>query len=352
MRSVNLKIITVVLFALAMVFTACGETSKGTNLPEQEEVSDNSAKESKKNPAEEQEDESIEKDEEKATITFTVVDAITKEPLDSAIVSRAIDIDKDNFQSKRTNLAGISVWKKLGVGEYDFYFGQEGYASKQRTIKVEEGVTNLQSRVDLHPLGVEIKGRILYEVDETGKVFAADGVIIYAKHEDDEMLPNEYVTKTDMNGEYTIINLAEGVEVSVYVDSFTKNGITYEQTPIGNVNERRLQDEYIAKDMGTTVVHAVGADIPSSSSGNSGETDVCGSKPAAGCNFEKEDNVWKFLYAGTNYIEIYTWVDETTVEYKECLNSYHMDRNDLTYTDANRDEMFAQAMEDCSVSSP
>ena len=348
MRSISLKLVMVVLFALATIFSACGEGSNGTDFPEREETSDNSAKESKKNPAEEQEDEFIEKDEEKATITFTVVDAITKEPLDSAIVSRAIDIDKDIFQSKRTNLAGISVWKNLGVGEYDFYFGQEGYASKQRTIKVEEGVTNLQSRVDLHPLGVEIKGRILYEVDETGEVFAADDVIIYAKHEDDEMLPNEYATKTDKNGEYTIKNLAEGVEVSVYVDSFTKNGITYEQTPIGNVNERRLQDEYIAKDMGTTVVHAVGADIPSSSSGNSGETDVCGSKPAAGCDFKKEDNVWKFFYAGSKYVKIYIWVDETTVEYRECLNSYHMDSDDLTYTGVTRDEMFTQAMEECS----
>ncbi len=88
--------------------------------------------------------------------------------------------------------------------------------------------------------------------------------------------------------------------------------------------------------------------------GNSGNSkdntkpgDVCGAKPEAGCTFKKEDNVWKFLYGGSSYVEIYTWVDDTTVEYKECDNSYHMDRNDSTYTNVTRDEMFEKAMLDC-----
>lgn len=87
--------------------------------------------------------------------------------------------------------------------------------------------------------------------------------------------------------------------------------------------------------------------------GNGGNSDnslpgnVCGAKPEAGCNFKKEDKVWKFLYGGSSYVEIYTWVDDTTVEYKECDNSYHMDRNDSTYTNVTRDEMFEKAMLDC-----
>ena len=76
--------------------------------------------------------------------------------------------------------------------------------------------------------------------------------------------------------------------------------------------------------------------------------DVCGTKPEAGCTFKKEDNVWRFYYAGSDYVHIYTWVDDTTVEYKECLNAYHMDRDDKTITDAVRDELFQQAMDECT----
>ena len=76
--------------------------------------------------------------------------------------------------------------------------------------------------------------------------------------------------------------------------------------------------------------------------------DVCGAKPEAGCTFKKEDNVWRFYYAGSDYVHVYTWVDDSTVEYKECLNSYHMDRDDKTITDAVRDELFQQAMDECT----
>ena len=81
--------------------------------------------------------------------------------------------------------------------------------------------------------------------------------------------------------------------------------------------------------------------------GNTNPGNVCGAKPEPGCNFKKEDGVWKFLYGGSSYVKIYTWVDDTTVEYKECDNSYHMDRNDSTYTNVTRDEMFEKAMLDC-----
>ncbi len=88
--------------------------------------------------------------------------------------------------------------------------------------------------------------------------------------------------------------------------------------------------------------------------GNGGSNDntnpgnVCGAKPEAGCNFKKEDGVWKFYYAGSSYVHIYTWVDDSTVEYKECRGNYHMDADDKTITDAVRDELFQQAMHECT----
>ncbi len=98
-----------------------------------------------------------------------------------------------------------------------------------------------------------------------------------------------------------------------------------------------------------------GTQTPAEPNGGNGDSkdksnpgDVCGTKPEAGCTFKKEDNVWRFYYSGSDYVHIYTWVDDSTVEYKECLNSYHMDRNDKTITDAVRDELFQQAMDECT----
>lgn len=66
-----------------------------------------------------------------------------------------------------------------------------------------------------------------------------------------------------------------------------------------------------------------------------------------GCNFTKTDKVWKYTYPEWNITEIYTWIDDTTVQFEEYMNSYHMEDNDTTYTDINRDELFDQVMEDC-----
>jgi hypothetical protein len=66
-----------------------------------------------------------------------------------------------------------------------------------------------------------------------------------------------------------------------------------------------------------------------------------------GCNFKKEDNVWKYSATTWNFIEIYTWVDETSVRYEEYMNSYHMEELDTTFTDVNRDEKFEEVMDDC-----
>ena len=88
--------------------------------------------------------------------------------------------------------------------------------------------------------------------------------------------------------------------------------------------------------------------------GNGGSNDntnpgnVCGAKPEAGCNFKKEDKVWRFHFHGSSYVHIYTWVDDNTVEYKECMNTYHMDQDDKTITDAVRDELFQLAMDECA----
>ena len=84
------------------------------------------------------------------------------------------------------------------------------------------------------------------------------------------------------------------------------------------------------------------------SAGNIPTTDKKDSgKLEPGCNFAKEDNVWKFSISSWNYIDVYTWVDATTVEFKEYMNSYHMDKNDTTYTDVDRDEFFAEVMQKC-----
>ena len=82
--------------------------------------------------------------------------------------------------------------------------------------------------------------------------------------------------------------------------------------------------------------------------GNTNPGNVCDPAPEEGCSFKKEDNVWRFYYAGSSYVHIYTWIDDSTVEYKECLNAYHMDRDDKTITDAVRDELFQQAMHECT----
>lgn len=70
-------------------------------------------------------------------------------------------------------------------------------------------------------------------------------------------------------------------------------------------------------------------------------------KLETGCNFAKEDNVWKYKYSTWEYINEYTWVDETTVDYKAYMKAYHMEDDDTTYTDVNRDEFFEKVMEDC-----
>ena len=69
--------------------------------------------------------------------------------------------------------------------------------------------------------------------------------------------------------------------------------------------------------------------------------------PAAGCNFAKSDNVWKFKYSSWEYVEEYTWVDETTVEYKTYAKNYHMDKDDKTLTDQNRDALYEEVMAQC-----
>ena len=83
---------------------------------------------------------------------------------------------------------------------------------------------------------------------------------------------------------------------------------------------------------------AGGQDISSSSTKES-EGPVCG--------FSKADNVWKYSFSSWEYVHVYTWVDESTVEYKEYLNDFHMDRNDTTYTNVNRDEFYEKVQNEC-----
>ena len=83
----------------------------------------------------------------------------------------------------------------------------------------------------------------------------------------------------------------------------------------------------------------------SSDSGDGGK--VGDGKVASVCGFKKSENVWKFSYSTWNISEEYTWVDESTVDFKEYMNAYHMDEDDTTYTDVDRDEFFDRIMERC-----
>ena len=83
----------------------------------------------------------------------------------------------------------------------------------------------------------------------------------------------------------------------------------------------------------------------SSDGGDGGK--VGDGKVASVCGFKKSENVWKFSYSTWNISEEYTWVGESTVEFKEYMNAYHMDEDDTTYTDVDRDEFFDRIMERC-----
>lgn len=88
-----------------------------------------------------------------------------------------------------------------------------------------------------------------------------------------------------------------------------------------------------------------GSSSPSNSDNGNAPSD--NGKTGSVCDFKKSDVVWKFSYSTWNYSEEYTWVDESTVEFKEYMNAFHMDENDTTYTDVERDEFFDRIMERC-----
>ena len=96
--------------------------------------------------------------------------------------------------------------------------------------------------------------------------------------------------------------------------------------------------------LGMALFTACGSD--SGTSAGNGSTPGNG-LPAAGCNFAKTDNVWKFKYSSFEYVEEYTWIDATTVEYKMYAKNYHMDKDDKTMTDQNRDELYEFVMGQC-----
>lgn len=83
-------------------------------------------------------------------------------------------------------------------------------------------------------------------------------------------------------------------------------------------------------------------------SGNNGGSGSCNAKPVPGeCSFKKECDTWSFNYSTWNITDSYTWVDETTVKYESYMNSYHMDEDDATYENVNRDEFYEKILEEC-----
>ena len=83
----------------------------------------------------------------------------------------------------------------------------------------------------------------------------------------------------------------------------------------------------------------------SSDSGDGGK--VGDGKVASVCDIKKSGNVWKVSYSIWNGFEEYTWVDESTVDYKVYMNDYHMEEDDVTFTDVVREEIFGSIMERC-----
>ena len=47
------------------------------------------------------------------------------------------------------------------------------------------------------------------------------------------------------------------------------------------------------------------------------------------------------------FTDTYTWVDETTVKFESAMNGYHMESDDKTYTDQNRDEFYERVLSEC-----
>ena len=90
----------------------------------------------------------------------------------------------------------------------------------------------------------------------------------------------------------------------------------------------------------------------SRSSNSSGGKSVCARLDEEGaepCGFSVEDDVWCYAYSTWNYVDVYTWIDSTTVKYEEYANAYHMDRDDSTYVIADRAAMFEQVMARCRL---
>lgn len=75
----------------------------------------------------------------------------------------------------------------------------------------------------------------------------------------------------------------------------------------------------------------------SSASGNGGN--------GSGCNFSVTDNEWSYKYG--LFKEVYRWVDETTVKHESWSGSYHLDNDDETLTDLNREEFYDKIMKEC-----
>ena len=94
-----------------------------------------------------------------------------------------------------------------------------------------------------------------------------------------------------------------------------------------------------------------GSSSPSNSNNESGPNNTVGSsdgdKTGSVCDIKKSGNVWKVSYSIWNGFEEYTWVDESTVDYKVYMNDYHMEEDDVTFTDVVREEIFGSIMERC-----
>lgn len=67
------------------------------------------------------------------------------------------------------------------------------------------------------------------------------------------------------------------------------------------------------------------------------------------CNFKMSDKVWKYTYSSSKISTIYTWVDESTVSVQTYMNAYHLEEDDVTLKDQDRETLYKAVMDECKI---
>ena len=69
------------------------------------------------------------------------------------------------------------------------------------------------------------------------------------------------------------------------------------------------------------------------------------------CSFKASDNEWKFtLDEGWKIVNVYTWIDDTTVKEASYMGSYHNEDQDKVHSGVNREEYYEEILAICQSS--